>query len=123
MALVPIAEGNFSGWKAKYFEQFWITAVWRKVGKGECRKIWQRIVKSESQAQKITAHAQEFGPLELKLARAHKRSALHPATYLRQGRYEDSLDDVRASLEDAGEDADDHLEHLKATAYDPRYDE
>ena len=83
-----------------YFrDEFW-PAVWRKVGKGDALKAFRRAAKSLEAAERITGSARTQGPILIDAAIKGKREALHPATWLNGGRFDDELTETKVEDED-----------------------
>lgn len=87
-ALVPTEKATRNGWKAEGFDQFW-AVVWWKTGKDAARAAWDRKVKSPGMIEIIIQAAKDQGPELLASAQRGQRSAIHPATWLNQGRWSD----------------------------------
>lgn len=75
-------------WKTRRFEEFW-GIVWTKTGKDDAQKAFNRKVKSDGMAVHVIEIAVRDGPRLLREATEQCRSAIHPATWLNKGRYED----------------------------------
>jgi len=99
--LIPVSPGNTIDWKERMFNEFWAEAVWRKIGKGTCRKSWNKAAKNESIARQIITAAKEQGKIQKQLAQIRGHSELWPQTWLNQGRWEDDPEDLKALLDDA----------------------
>jgi hypothetical protein len=79
---------NRAAWKIETFDEFW-SVVWWRTGKDAAQAVWDRKVRDREHAAQIILAAKRQGPGILAAAREQERSALHPRTWLSQGRWDD----------------------------------
>lgn len=97
------------------FEEFW-KAYPKKVGKGDCRKIWAKMNPSRELVQKIMSTLKDASASDQWTREGH-RFVPNPATWLRQGRWEDDVDSyphqtVSTRFHNLEERRDDDLEEF-----------
>jgi uncharacterized protein YdaU (DUF1376 family) len=73
--------------EAEFEELFW-PILWRKVGKGACLEAYKKARRKHT-AEKLRSAAITQGPALKETANRGSREALHPATWLNQGRFDD----------------------------------
>lgn len=101
-------------WKTEKFGAFW-ALVWLRVGKADAERAFRKVATDVVTADLIIAAAQRQGPRLLADAHSQTRSPIHPATWLRAGRYLDEVPEPSAQ----GEDPGDLPEHVPAWMQEP----
>lgn len=75
------------GWKSEAFARFW-SAVWFKTDKRDARRAFETVAADPETAEQIIAAAIAQGPTLKSEADRQGRTVIHPATWLRKGRWE-----------------------------------